>query len=273
MRAAALAVAGVCVTLGGTSGCVSLEQHRRLEAANRRLAAEKVQLQQEMQDIRGGQKGMRDRAEAFERELQLKEELVANLRRENEVLDEFNRATQAELARMASSTRLEEIPIVAKLPEALDTALKSFAEQHPADVEYDARNGTVRWKADLLFAIGSDVVRESSLPALQDFATVIQSPAAKDFEVVIVGHTDNKPISSEAVRASHPTNWHLSGHRAIAVARVLLQNGYAAERIGVMGCGEYRPVADNSTEAGASQNRRVEIYLVPLGVFRSARQG
>jgi hypothetical protein len=32
-----------------------------------------------------------------------------------------------------------------------------------------------------------------------------------------------------------------------------------------MGCGEFRPVAENASEAGQSNNRRVEIYLVPRG--------
>ena len=39
--------------------------------------------------------------------------------------------------------------------------------------------------------------------------------------------------------------------------------------VAVVGCGEYRPVADNAIEAGKSQNRRVEIYLVPVGTFSS----
>jgi chemotaxis protein MotB len=137
-------------------------------------------------------------------------------------------------------------------------------------VVYDARNGIVRWKADLLFALGSDVVKESSKDALRAFCDVIKSPAAGNFEAIIVGHTDNKPIKTEATRQKHPTNWHLSGHRAIAVAEVLLKDGYAPQRVGVLGCGEYRPVADNASASGASKNRRVEVYLVPVGSIVAA---
>ena len=94
---------------------------------------------------------------------------------------------------------------------------------------------------------------------------------SKGFEVVVVGHTDDRPVTRSETKAKHPTNWHLSAHRAIAVANILWKNGYQSSRVGVMGCGEYRPAADNSTEAGRGQNRRVEIYLIPTGsVVRGA---
>jgi hypothetical protein len=37
--------------------------------------------------------------------------------------------------------------------------------------------------------------------------------------------------------------------------------------VAVVGCSEYRPIADNASEAGASQNRRVDIYIVPIGTI------
>jgi len=50
----------------------------------------------------------------------------------------------------------------------------------------------------------------------------------------------------------------------------LTKYGYDVRRIGVMGYGEFRPVADNGSETGASQNRRVEIYLIPRGAIVQA---
>jgi chemotaxis protein MotB len=169
---------------------------------------------------------------------------------------------------MAGSQTLGDIALAGpRLPQPLDNALKRFADEHPTAVVYDALRGTVKWKSDLLFALGSDVVKESSLEAMRGFAEVIKSPIASDFEVIVVGHTDSHPIVKTQTKARHPSNWHLSAHRAISVASVLRNHGYPAERIGVMGYGEYRPIADNTTETGSSQNRRVEIYLVPKGVL------
>jgi len=167
---------------------------------------------------------------------------------------------------MAGRQGLGDITIAGQmLPEPLDTALKRFAQEHPQAVTYDASRGTIKWTSDLLFALGSDVVKESSMAALRGFADIIKSDAASDFEVIVVGHTDNTPIGRPETKQRHPSNWHLSAHRAISVASILQRDGYGAERIGIMGFGEYRPIADNASDAGKSQNRRVEIYLVPRG--------
>ena len=261
-----------CWVVIASGGCVSLDDHRKLQAQNRTLAADKEALAKELFDLRGGSGSLQTRAASLERELATKDELIANLRGENEILDEMRKEYQAELESMADRQTLSEVVIAGpKLPQALDNQLKRFADEHPGVVEYDAARGSVKWKADLLFALASDVVKQSSMEALEHFTSIVKSPSAADFEVVVVGHTDDRPITKAATKAKHPTNWHLSAHRAIAVATILLKNGYRSERIGVMGCGEYRPAAANSTETGRSQNRRVEIYLIPTGsVVRSA---
>ena len=40
-----------------------------------------------------------------------------------------------------------------------------------------------------------------------------------------------------------------------------------------MGCGQYRPVGDNTTIDGAGKNRRVEIYLIPAGSIVKTADG
>jgi chemotaxis protein MotB len=207
---------------------------------------------------------LRTKVGALDRELTAKNELVANLRGENELLDEWRRDAKGTLEDMAKRQQLGDITMP-KLPAPLDSALKSFAEAHPSEVIYDAAHGTVKWKGDLLFPLGSDEVRGSSMESLRGFADVLKSAAAADFETIIVGHTDTRPVQRPETKAKHPTNWHLSTHRAIAVGNVMQKYGYPAERVGCMGCSEYRPVAETSSEAGQSQNRRVEIYLVPTG--------
>ena len=248
------------------SGCASLDKYQRLQAAHRSIQADKQALAQELFDARSVNDSIRARVVSLERELETKNELLANLREENELLDDMFKTARVALEEMGGKQTLGDISIRGPaLPQPLDSALKRFADEHPTAVAYDPSRGTIKWKADLLFALGSDVVKQASMESLRGFSDIIKSPIAADFEVIVVGHTDNRPIVKS--RSKHPTNWHLSAHRAISVSTILLKSGYAAGRIGVMGYGEHRPVADNATEAGSSQNRRVEVYLVPKGTI------
>lgn len=72
----------------------------------------------------------------------------------------------------------------------------------------------------------------------------------------IDGHTDNT--------GSVDYNQQLSERRAVAVGQYLNQRGVDARRLLIVGFGETRPIADNSTDFGRQQNRRVEIRISPL---------
>jgi outer membrane protein OmpA-like peptidoglycan-associated protein len=180
--------------LATAGGCVSLDEHNRLKQAHRLLTAERDQVSQELADERKNNDVLRVRLQGYEREGMTKDELLANLRGENDLLDNMRKMTQAELEEALG--RIGNITIEgAKLPAPLDSALKRFAEEHPSEVEYDAQRGFVKWKADLVFPLGSDVVKESSLAGLRGFVDVLKSSAAADFETLVVGHTDTTPIS------------------------------------------------------------------------------
>jgi len=72
----------------------------------------------------------------------------------------------------------------------------------------------------------------------------------------VSGHTDST--------GSDSYNQRLSEHRALSVKDYLAQRGVAPQRLTSVGYGESRPIADNGSDAGRSQNRRVEIEMVPL---------
>ena len=71
----------------------------------------------------------------------------------------------------------------------------------------------------------------------------------------IDGHTDNT--------GSAEYNQQLSERRAISVGQYLRSRNVDPRRLLVVGFGETRPIADNSTEFGRQQNRRVEIRITP----------
>ena len=72
------------------------------------------------------------------------------------------------------------------------------------------------------------------------------------------GFTDNQPINT----VIFPSNWELSTARAAAVVRLFERNGIAASRMAAIGYGEFRPIAENTTETGRAKNRRVVIVVV-----------
>ncbi|MEM1104637.1 MAG: OmpA family protein [Pseudomonadota bacterium] len=73
--------------------------------------------------------------------------------------------------------------------------------------------------------------------------------------VEVSGHTDS--------RGSDQYNQQLSQRRAQSVASYLQTQKIDAQRFRVFGLGESRPIADNTTDAGMAQNRRVEIQIAP----------
>ncbi|NIK79846.1 chemotaxis protein MotB [Paenibacillus castaneae] len=80
-----------------------------------------------------------------------------------------------------------------------------------------------------------------------------------NYEVVVSGHTDDKPISTVFFKS----NWDLSSMRAIRFMDILLENKQLKpERFSAMGFGEYRPVGDNKTVEGRAKNRRVEVSII-----------
>jgi OmpA-OmpF porin, OOP family len=101
------------------------------------------------------------------------------------------------------------------------------------------------------FQTGSAEINPSSYKLLDEiFESAV---VAEGLKVGVYGHTDNN--GSDAV------NVPLSEKRANAVKAYLINKGLTAGRVESKGYGASKPIADNSTEAGKSQNRRVEIVL------------
>jgi chemotaxis protein MotB len=150
------------------------------------------------------------------------------------------------------------------LPVELSTMLEDFAEREEM-VTFDPNRGIVKFKSDLLFESGSDVVQPAGQTAVRSLRGLLNSEEGSKFDIIIAGHTDDQPIRYS--RAKHPTNWHLSAHRAISVLNLMSKNNLALKRMSVRGFGEFRPIAPNKEgNKGNPLNRRVEIYVVPEGM-------
>ncbi len=150
------------------------------------------------------------------------------------------------------------------LPVELSIMLEEFAERERM-VAFDPDRGIVKFESDLLFKSGSDVVLPAAVKAVQSLSGILNSEQGRKFDIIIAGHTDDQPIRYS--KPKHPTNWHLSAHRAISVLNVMAGSNVAQKRMSVRGFGELRPIVPNEPgNKGNQQNRRVEIYIVPEGM-------
>ncbi len=109
----------------------------------------------------------------------------------------------------------------------------------------------VTFDSGILFATNKSSLNAASKTALTNFANSLKNTPETD--VTIYGHTDN--TGSQAV------NERVSLERAQSVATFLAENGIVASRTKVEGLAFSNPVADNATEAGRAQNRRVEVFI------------
>lgn len=168
---------------------------------------------------------------------------------------------------LISSMQQQLMTMGGQLPAELSTMIEEFAQAHPDMVSFDTERGLVKFKSDLLFEKGSDKVTPDAVEAVKSLCTILNSEQGEEFDAIIAGHTDNIPILKPDTKAKHPTNWHLSAHRAISVLNVMMSADVDPERLSVRGFGEYRPIEPNKpANKGNPQNRRVEIYIVPKGM-------
>ena len=105
------------------------------------------------------------------------------------------------------------------------------------------------------FDVGSATLTRDATAALRGLARVLVDYTLS--VVAVHGHTDSSGDSA--------SNQRLSEQRAVAVARQLIASGVSAERIVIAGFGASVPLGSNASVEGRELNRRVELYVTPLG--------
>ena len=109
----------------------------------------------------------------------------------------------------------------------------------------------------VLFDFDKAVLKPEGKEAIKSYREEARSKLSRADKVIITGHTDNKGTAAY--------NKKLSLRRANSVRDYLVSLGVDAKKLVVRGEGLSKPVADNKTEEGRAQNRRVEIEVVGLG--------
>ena len=177
----------------------------------------------------------------------------------------------------AAPSMSDTIPTFESLGDELsDAALDVIAQQlqnfvmengleEQVEVEKDNFGVHLRIKDAALFGPGSANIEQESVEIVEKLGDMLRSI---DVPIVVAGHTDNVPIRSPVFRS----NWELSAARAAGVARIFVSRGHLPETLTVEAYGEYRPLAENDTPEGRSENRRVEIYYAKEAVKTVLRE-
>ncbi|WP_063672417.1 flagellar motor protein MotD [Dyella thiooxydans] len=141
------------------------------------------------------------------------------------------------------------------IQHSVEDALKPLIEKNLVVLRRAPNWLEIEIRTDILFPSGVARIAPQAQSVLDNLGGIL-APFPNPLR--IEGYTDNKPISTP----QFPSNWELSAARAASVARLFADRGVALDRLGIMGWGEVRPIADNSTEEGRNRNRRVLVVVL-----------
>lgn len=121
-----------------------------------------------------------------------------------------------------------------------------------AEVIREGEGIIVKFDSGILFDVDQANLKSAAQTNIQNLATSLKNNPETD--ILIVGHTDSSGPDAH--------NNRLSNRRANSVKSYAVSQGIPSNRLTIEGKGESEPIADNTTEAGRADNRRVEIVIV-----------
>lgn len=175
------------------------------------------------------------------------------------VIDLQTKAAQEKAAKDAvaqAQADAQEQNTLNQVKEKIDNYLKANDMSGSVSTDIQERGLVVRIQDALFFDSGKADVKPQWAQKLVEISQILNTI---DNYVRIEGHTDNVPMHD----SYFSDNLDLSCGRAANVYRLLQGQGkISSNRMSAEGYGETRPVADNSTDAGRAQNRRVDIVII-----------
>lgn len=143
---------------------------------------------------------------------------------------------------------------------AAGTAIGVYMDKQARELDEELEGATVErvgegikitFDSGILFGFDSYELTDQARQNIREMAETLKK--YEDTNILVEGHTDD--VGKENY------NQKLSERRAKAVADYAQSIGVDPSRIETRGYGEEQPVADNTTEAGRSENRRVEVAI------------
>lgn len=129
-------------------------------------------------------------------------------------------------------------------------------EATPIQFRIDERGVVISISAGYLFGENSTEIPPELYPVISIVADVIKQTERL---TLVEGHTDSLPVAGSAFY----DNWDLSVLRASAMVKLLINEFQVQPQLlTASGYAEHKPIADNQTQAGRAQNRRVDVLML-----------
>ena len=197
-----------------------------------------------------------------ENDLAAQDQLLSNQAALLQEQEEYMKAASQEILELRGQMQTIAVLRLSILEQIRDSVVKVMGDASKVSI---GENGNIVLSEGVFFDVGSSAIKAGAIPTLNQLIDVFQrflsDPNNVKYvdSVVISGHTDST--------GTDENNRVLSTDRANAVLGYLLDNGGGklqqyASYFCAAGYGETRPVADNETEEGRAQNRRIEISII-----------
>jgi chemotaxis protein MotB len=240
-----------------------LNSHAQLKSAYERLNADLVNCQ----DEKGKQK---TKIEILEKEVEMlrnnSNALLNQLSELSVITKEQAESIKKSIENISSKDAyIKDLQVAMARKDSLNMALimnlkKALIDENDKDIEIKVEGSAVFISISdkLLFKSGSYEITPKAKEVLGKVARVIK--AQPEIQFMVEGHTDNKPIRTAHIK----DNWDLSVLRATSVVRSLqLDFKVEPQKMIAAGRSEYKPMADNNTDANRAVNRRTRIVILP----------
>jgi len=176
---------------------------------------------------------------------------LASTLNDNQNLRDQLAALQTQLADLQ-----KEKETAAQMSKNLEDEMRADLESKDVTISRLQGKLTVNILDRVMFDSGEAILKPDGEAVMRKIAALLaEHPGLK---IHVIGHTDNVPIHGRFA-----SNWELSAARALAAVHFLTERaGVDPRRVGAVGYGEYRPIADNATADGRAKNRRIAVTIL-----------
>ena len=177
---------------------------------------------------------------------------LANQREESQKDKEQLAALQARITDLE-----QEKAMAAQMAKGLEDEMRADLESKDVTISKLQGKLTVNILDRVMFDSGEAILKPDGAAVMRKIASLLAEH--QNLKIHVIGHTDNVPM-----RNRFNSNWELSTARALAAVHFLTEKaGVDPRRVGAVGYGEFRPIADNVTADGRARNRRIAITILP----------